>query len=137
MHRIVVLLVAAGAAFAESGVGGAGEGGGSGGGGGEDGGAPPAGGDGGGSWIFMAFFVLMGFMLWSTFRSQKKEKQKQQQLIAGLVIGNQVETIGGLRGEVVRKGEDEIDVKSGDATFTIALGAVKTLVGEADKDKKE
>ena len=138
MYRIVLLLVAASAAFAESGVGSSGGGGGGGGDGAGTPGGAPAGQDGGGSWIFIAFFVLMGFMLWSTFRSQKKEKQKQQDLIANLKIGDKVESIGGLRGEIVRRGEGEVDLKSGESTFTIALGAVKQLVPEGGPaDKKE
>jgi preprotein translocase subunit YajC len=136
MHRIILLLVAVSVAFAESGVGSSGSG--TGGGGSEGGGgAAPQPAAGSGNWIFIAFFVLMGFMLWSTFRSQKKEKQKQQQLIANLTIGNRVETIGGLRGEVVRKGEGEIDIRSGDSVFTIALGAVKQLAADGADAKKE
>lgn len=135
MHRIVLLFVAASAAFAESGVGSSGGGGGGGGQGTGGGGQTPP--DGGGSWIFIAFFVLMGFMLWSTFRSQKKEKQKQQNLIAGLKLGDKIESIGGLRGEIVRKGEGELDIRSGESTFTIALGAVKQLVPEGGAGEKK
>ena len=136
MYRIILLMTLVGVAAAEGGVGGQGSDGGGTGTGGDGTGAPP--GDaaqGGGSWIFIAFFVLMGFMLWSTFRSQKKEKQKQAELIANLKIGDKVETIGGLRGEIVRQGEGEIDLQTGkDTVFTIAAGAVKGLVaapGEA------
>jgi len=142
MHRIVILMLAASVAVAESGVGQQGsDGGGTGGGTGGDTGPGPSGppSDGGGSqWIFIAFFVLMGFMLWSTFRSQKKEKQKLQQLIANLKMGDQVETIGGLRGEIVRQGEGEFDLKTGgDTTFTVAAGAIKGLVADPAESKKE
>ena len=96
-------------------------------------GVPP--GAGGGS-MFLIFFLLMGFMLWSTWRSQKKEKTRQAQMIAGLKIGDDVETIGGLRGTVERVGEGELDIRTGGsdgALMTFASGAVKQLRTADDK----
>ena len=136
MHRLILLLVIASVAVAESNAGGGGSDGssGGGGGGGQGADAPPS--TGGTPWIFIIFFVIMGFMLWSTFRTQKKDKQRLAQLIENLKVGDTVETIGGLRGEVVRRGESEFDIKTGgESVITIAAGAVKTRVG--DDDRKE
>ncbi|MDA3961415.1 MAG: preprotein translocase subunit YajC [Planctomycetota bacterium] len=147
MHRIIVLLVAASVAFAEANAGGTGgpaapAGGGSAPSPGATPGATPgtdpadAASSGGSQWIFLAFFVLMGFMLFSTFRSQKKEKAKLANMIETLKLGDKVETIGGLRGEIVRKGEAEFDIKTGgESVLTVAAGAVKTVV--SDEAKKE
>lgn len=138
MARILMLLSLTAVAFAEGATGTAPA----------DGGAPAGlGGDpaqqepgAGGSMIFLIFFVVIGFMLWSSFRQSKKEKQKQQALISGLKLGDKVESIGGLRGTVARIGEGEVDIKTGDETvITMAAGAVKTVNADekpGDKDSK-
>ena len=76
---------------------------------------PQQGGDpGAGMNLFMLVMIgLIFFMIFSTFRGQKKEKQKKAQMVDALKIGDKVQTIGGLIGEIVRKGEHDIDIKTG------------------------
>ena len=139
MYRVFALIICASVAFAEQTSGGNG--------------APapapaPGGGDGAqqaaqgpGSGLFtLIIFGIVGFMLFSMIRGQRKEQKKQRELIAGAKLGDMVETIGGLRGEIVRKGETDVDIRTGGAdgcVVTFSLGAIKAqVVAPGEKDGK-
>lgn len=82
-----------------------------------DGGPPPTGAPPGmGIWYIM-LAVLMVFMFMS-IRSQSKEKKKRQQMIASLVKGAKVQTVGGVIGTVVDLRDNEIVLKVDENTNT-------------------
>lgn len=136
MHRILLLLSAVALLHAESTVG--------------DGPILPANGGGGGDggadegarqvaagpdmslmWLILA--GVIGLMLFTSFRTQRREARRQQELLGGLKVGDRVESIGGIRGLIIRRGEVDIDIRTGGddgAVLTLALGAVKAA-GEA------
>jgi len=59
--------------------------------------------------IILIFALLYFFM----FRGQRKEEKKKKQMLANLKRGDQIMTIGGLKGTVtdVREAEDEVVIK--------------------------
>ena len=58
--------------------------------------------------LWMGIFVAMAYFL--ILRPQKKKEKEQKQLRDNLQIGDEVTTIGGITGIVVRKGEDTFTV---------------------------
>lgn len=63
--------------------------------------------------------VLIGFFVWTTITSRKRQKQEQER-VAAMKVGDKVKTIGGVCGVVIDIDEDE-------NTFTLETGV---------KDKK-
>jgi len=141
MHRICVLLVLATAAFAEAGGGSSGGNGGApaqpGGGGDQPAGQAP----GGLGIIWIVFLGILVIMIWSSFRNQKKEQRKRKEMVEALKLGDRVTTIGGLQGEVVRRGEQTVDIRTGEGqdgpVLTFTIGAVNQVEGADDDAKKE
>ena len=75
----------------------------------------------------------MLLMIVFSFRGQRKEKQKRQEMIDQLAIGTKVVTIGGIAGKVTRLGDDTIDIQSGESTLEVSRGAVSKMLGDGDK----
>ena len=73
-------------------------------------------------------------MIFSSMRAKKKEERQKQERSEGLKIGDKVITIGGLVGTVVRKGEDDFDIETGDgkSVVTFTLAALNTVVGDEE-----
>ncbi|MBQ5418085.1 MAG: preprotein translocase subunit YajC [Oscillospiraceae bacterium] len=61
--------------------------------------------------LWMGIFVAMAYFL--ILRPQKKKEKEQKQLRDNLQIGDEVTTIGGITGIVVRKGEDTVVIETG------------------------
>jgi preprotein translocase subunit YajC len=51
--------------------------------------------------------IMLGVMIFMTFRSQSKEKKKRQQLLSTLSKGDRVQTIGGIIGNIVEIRDEE------------------------------
>ena len=72
----------------------------------------------GGGWMemllsfapFILIFVLMYFMM---IRPQKKKQKEEQEMRNNLRVGDELTTIGGIRGRVVSIKEDSIVLESG------------------------
>jgi len=136
IFRICSLLMLASCLYAERAADGGGDGGGAG-----PNGPPVPGGDGGGqaaqgnpfNGIFMIVIIgVLVLMIFSSMRAQKKEKQRHEQLIDQLKIGDRVVTAGGVQGEVVRKGESDVDLKTGGeagSVITFSTVAIKQVLG--------
>lgn len=101
-------------------------------------------GAGGGSGMLLMFLPLIAifvFMMFSQGRAQKKEKAKREDMLNGLRVGDEIVTIGGMIGEIVRKGEADVDVKLGIGdnsivqTFTIQAIANTRMDAEAEGAK--
>ncbi len=59
---------------------------------------------------FILIFVLMYFMM---IRPQKKKQKEEQEMRNNLRVGDELTTIGGIRGRVVSIKEDSIVLESG------------------------
>lgn len=57
--------------------------------------------------------VLVVFMYFLMIRPQKKKEKEQKEMRDNLQIGDEVTTIGGITGIVVRKGEDTVVIETG------------------------
>jgi preprotein translocase subunit YajC len=77
--------------------------------------APPAGNPLGFVWPIIAVFVV--FMLMSTM-TQRKEKRKRLELMAGIKRGDRVQTVGGIIGTVADVSSDELTLKVDDQSNT-------------------
>lgn len=101
---------------------------------GGDGTGAPVGG-GGMLWIWLLPLGLLIVLMLSSSRAQKREARQRQELIDSVKIGDKVITIGGMHGDVVRKGEGVVDIKLGDGpVVTFNQTAVASVVGrEAGK----
>jgi preprotein translocase subunit YajC len=80
-----------------------------GGGGGAGGGtAPPPG---GGMNMLIALGLAVVFMIFMTWRSNKKERQKQEDMLNSLKRNDRVQTIGGMLGTIVEVRDQEVVIK--------------------------
>ena len=87
-------------------------------------------------WIWLLPLGLLIVLMLSSSRSQKREAKQRQEMIDGVKIGDKVITIGGMHGEVVRKGEGTVDIKLNENNIvTFNLTAVST-VGDQTSEKK-
>lgn len=57
--------------------------------------------------------VLVVFMYLLMIRPQKKKEKEQNEMRDNLQIGDEVTTIGGITGIIVRKGEDTVVIETG------------------------
>lgn len=57
--------------------------------------------------------VLVVFMYLLMIRPQKKKEKEQKEMRDNLQIGDEVTTIGGITGIIVRKGEDTVVIETG------------------------
>lgn len=84
--------------------------------------------------------ALVGFVFYFlVFRPQKKERQKQQQLIDSIKKNDRVMTIGGVLGTVVSVKGDEVTLKVDESTntkITFIRSAIKTVVSGTSGDEK-
>ena len=73
---------------------------------------------------------LLGFLIWSQSRQAKKEKAKREEMIGGLKVGDQVVTIGGLHGKIVKVGEEKVELEvAADTLLTFNASAISGPVG--------
>ncbi|MDE0120928.1 MAG: preprotein translocase subunit YajC [bacterium] len=79
-----------------------------------------------GSPIF-TWLVLGGFLLFFYFlliRPQRKRARQQQELVANLNLGDQVQTIGGIMGQVRSVEEDSVVIELEYGSIRIAKRAI-------------
>lgn len=57
--------------------------------------------------------VIFGFMYFIAIRPQKKEKKRQQELLASIAIGDSILTTGGFYGVIIDMTEDTVIVEFG------------------------
>lgn len=83
--------------------------------------------------IMMLLPIMLGVMIFMTFRSQSKEKKKRAQLISSLAKGDKVQTIGGIIGNVVEIRDTEVVIKIDENTNTkmkFARSAIQNKIEE-------
>ena len=89
--------------------------------------------------IILVLLLLMWLLL---IRPQRRRQAAQQQLLSNLQVGDEIVTAGGLYGDVVGVGDDELLVEIAPGTnVRIARRAVAGVVGpdeeEADEELEE
>ena len=62
---------------------------------------------------FLMFAVVIGVMYFLMIRPQKKKEKEAKEMRDNLQIGDEVTTIGGITGIVVRKSEDTVVIETG------------------------
>lgn len=92
---------------------------------------------GNGSWVTIVLMVaVVGVMFFFMFRSQKKQEKEANDMRNNLQIGDEVTTIGGIIGEIVRIKDETVTIETGkDRTkIRILRSAIRTVdVHAADK----
>ena len=63
--------------------------------------------------MFIWMAVLLGLMYFMMWRPQKKKEKEQKAMRDNLQIGDEVTTIGGITGIIVRKTEDTVVIETG------------------------
>jgi preprotein translocase subunit YajC len=85
------------------------------------------------SLVFLA--LLMGIFYFMLIRPQKRRVQQHRALVDSLGEGDEVVTIGGLFGVVVRLGDDDIDLEvAPGTTLRVLKSAVARRVTESVGD---
>ena len=91
----------------------------------------------GGSWVTIVLMIaVVGVMFFFMFRSQKKQEKEANDMRNNLQIGDEITTIGGIIGEVVRIKDETVTIETGkDRTkIRILRSAIRTVdVHAADK----
>lgn len=64
----------------------------------------------------MLFFGIFYFIL---IRPQRREQQRHKEMLKALSKGDKVMTNGGIIGEIVRAGEQELTIKTGENTRVV------------------
>lgn len=88
------------------------------------------------SWIMPLIFGGMLLLWFVMMRSQRKEKQKVEQMQSGLQKHQRVQTIGGIMGVIVEVKEHEVVVKVDEASgakIHFVKSAIKGVVENPDK----
>ena len=79
------------------------------------------------AWILIIYFVLM--------RPQKKERERQKQMIAAIGRGDEIVTNGGIIGTVIKAEENRLIIKTGGETkITIERSHVARKVSADQPD---
>ena len=82
------------------------------------------------SMVIMIFYFLL-------IRPQKKEAQRQAEMIASLAKGDEVVTAGGILGTIIRVEDHQIIVKTGgDTKLTIERSKVARKVPSAGEEQQ-
>ena len=91
----------------------------------------------GGNWVTIVLMIaVVGVMFFFMFRSQKKQEKEANDMRNNLQIGDEITTIGGIIGEVVRIKDETVTIETGkDRTkIRILRSAIRTVdVHAADK----
>lgn len=88
--------------------------------------------------LMMAIVLVVFYFI--LIRPQKKKEKKLQEMLAGLKVGDEVASIGGIHGKIVRIKEDLFVLESGIGTtksfITLDRNAISRLIKEgAGKEK--
>ncbi len=76
---------------------------------------------------FLPLIIVLVLMYFMMIRPQQKQQKKLANMRSALSVGDEIVTIGGIKGKVVMVSEDTVTVKSGNGA---QLDFVKTAVGQ-------
>ena len=84
--------------------------------------------------IYALLFLVILFMVWTTYSQQRRSKKAQEELMRMLRVGDEVVTIGGMFGTVREIGDDFIILETEDGGQVRFLRrAVREIVSEDDE----
>jgi len=81
--------------------------------------------------LIFPFIILFGLMYLMIFLPQKRREKKTKAMLAALQVGENVVTIGGIRGKVINIKDDEVTIESGIEKTKITLN--RGAIGEVKK----
>ena len=85
----------------------------------------------------LILLVPMGAILWLTIVPQRKQRQKQAELITKLAVGEEVVTNGGIIGTITFLEDDVVHLEvDSDVVIRVAKGAVSRTTSEPDPAEK-
>lgn len=81
--------------------------------------------------LFVAFWLLL-------IRPQRRRQRVQDEMLAGLKVGDEIVTAGGLYGDIIELAEDEVLVEIADGVeVRVARRAVAGVMPDEDEDDFE
>ncbi|MGH2750328.1 MAG: preprotein translocase subunit YajC [Actinomycetota bacterium] len=80
--------------------------------------------------------LLIGVFYFMLIRPQKKRAEQHRNLIASVDVGDEVVTIGGLHGRVIRVGEDDFEIEAAPGTkLRFVKSAIARKVTEDEEEE--
>lgn len=79
--------------------------------------------------------LIFGLFIWFTTRSQKRRQRQREEMLDGLRPKDDVYTIGGIKGRIVRIEDDEVTLRidpEKDIKITVTRGGIGRKVGEEE-----
>jgi preprotein translocase subunit YajC len=95
---------------------------------------PPAG---AGLGFFIPVILIMVIFFWLTHRSQKKKEQARRDMLDSIKVGDDVVSIGGIRGRVTQITDDTFVIRVNDEKdikMTFNKGAISGKVGDEKQE---
>ena len=102
------------------------------------GGAGPAASAGGGLGILVPMIAIFALWMFMTQRSQKKRQRERQNMLDEIRPRDDVTTIGGIRGRVIRVEDDTLVLRvdpDKDVKITIAKTGISRKVGDEESNQ--
>lgn len=92
----------------------------------------------GGGFGSLIFLVLMVAVFWFLIiRPQRTRARNQQEMAASLRLGDEVTTIGGIKGRIVSLDEDDVVIEVEQGRLRIGRRAISNRVGPEPDDAAE
>lgn len=83
----------------------------------------------------LIFLVVMVAVFWLfIIRPQRTRSKRQQELAASLQVGDQVQTVGGLKGRVTSVDEDDVVIELEQGRVRVTRRAIASRAGEGSSD---
>lgn len=83
------------------------------------------------SWAPILFMILIFYFL--LYKPQKKARQERDEMLAGLKIGAEILTVGGIYGEITQLTDDFVMLKiANNVEIKISRNAVGSLADKVD-----
>lgn len=90
-------------------------------------------------WVMMILMVVAFWFI--LIRPQKKKEKELKNMLAALKVGDEVATIGGIHGKIVKIKDDLFVLESGSgtnkSTITVDRGAVSRFLKQAPENKDQ
>jgi preprotein translocase subunit YajC len=83
--------------------------------------------------MFLPLILAMGVFWWISSRSQKKERQKAQNMLNAIKRNDRIQTIGGILGTVVDVRDNEVIVKV-DEGSNVKMRFMRSAIKEVMSD---
>ena len=89
-----------------------------------------------GTWIWLLVMVAVFYFL--IIRPQKKREKQVNAMRSGIQVGDEIITIGGIKGKIVKTKEDSIVIQVGadKVKFEMKRWAVSTVETHANRNKR-